>query len=46
MPLIMAYLFHLVQINISYSSCAKAKTNVFSRVFPYLVLDIEREMEL
>jgi hypothetical protein len=29
----------LVQMPISYSSCAKAKTNVLSSVFLYLVLD-------
>jgi hypothetical protein len=28
----------LVQMHISYSSCAKAKTNVLPRVFLYLVL--------
>jgi hypothetical protein len=38
-PLIMPYLFHLVQIHISYSSSAKAKTNVLPRIFLYLVLD-------
>jgi hypothetical protein len=30
-PLIMSYFFHLVQMHISYSSCSKAKTNVFPR---------------
>jgi hypothetical protein len=29
----------LVQMHISYSSCASAKTNVFPRVFLCLVLD-------
>jgi hypothetical protein len=29
----------LVQMHISYSSCAKAKTNVLSSVFLSLVLD-------
>jgi hypothetical protein len=29
----------LVQMHISYSSCAKAKTNVPPSVFLYLVLD-------
>jgi hypothetical protein len=29
----------LVQMHISYSSCAKAKTNVLPSVFSYLVLD-------
>jgi hypothetical protein len=29
----MAYLFHLVQMHISYSFCAKAKTNVLPSVF-------------
>jgi hypothetical protein len=38
-PLIMPCLFHLVQMHISYSSCGKAKTNLFPRVFLYLVLD-------
>jgi hypothetical protein len=38
-PLIMACLFHLVQMQISYSSCAKAKTNVFPSLSLYLVLD-------
>jgi hypothetical protein len=38
-PFIMSYLFHLVQMHISYSTCAKANTNVLSRVFPYLVLN-------
>jgi hypothetical protein len=38
-PFIMACLFHLVQIHIYYSSCAKAKTNVLPSVFLYLVLD-------
>jgi hypothetical protein len=38
-PLIILYLFHLVQMHISYSSCAKAKTTVLPRVFLYLVLD-------
>jgi hypothetical protein len=37
--LIMSYLFHLVQMHISYSSCAQAKTNVFPRIFLCLVLD-------
>jgi hypothetical protein len=37
--LIMACLFHLVQLHISYSYCAKAKTNMLSSVFLYLVLD-------
>jgi hypothetical protein len=32
-------LFHLVQMHISYSSCAKAKTNVFSSIYLWLVLD-------
>jgi hypothetical protein len=32
-------LFHLVQMHISYFSCAKAKTNVLSSVFQCLVLD-------
>jgi hypothetical protein len=35
----MACLFHLVQLHISYSSCAKIKTNVIPSVFSYLVLD-------
>jgi hypothetical protein len=35
----MACLFHLVQMRISYFSCAKAKTNVLPSVFLYLVLD-------
>jgi hypothetical protein len=35
-PLIMACLFHLVQMHISYSSCAKAKTNMLPSVFLYL----------
>jgi hypothetical protein len=35
----MSYLFHLVQMHISYSSCAKAKTNVLSRIFLHLVLN-------
>jgi hypothetical protein len=30
--LIMPCLFHLVQMHISYSSCAKAKTNVLSSI--------------
>jgi Na+/melibiose symporter-like transporter len=34
-----SYLFLLVQMRISYSSCAKAKTNVLPRVFLCLVLD-------
>jgi hypothetical protein len=38
-PLIVPYLFHLVQMHISYSSCVEAKTNVLSRIFLYLVLD-------
>jgi hypothetical protein len=38
-PLIMSYLFRLVQMHISYSFCAKAKTNVLPRIFPYLVLN-------
>jgi hypothetical protein len=38
-PLIMTCLFHLVQMHISYSSCAKAKTNVLPSIFLYLVLD-------
>jgi hypothetical protein len=38
-PLIMACLFHLVQMHISYSSCDKAKTNVLPRIFLYLVLN-------
>jgi hypothetical protein len=38
-PLIMACLFHFVQMHISYSSCAKAKTNVLPSAFQYLVLD-------
>jgi hypothetical protein len=38
-PLIMECLFHLVHMHISYSSCAKSKTNVFPSVFLYLVLD-------
>jgi hypothetical protein len=38
-PLIMSYLFHLVQMYISYYSCAKSKTNVRPSVFLYLVLD-------
>jgi hypothetical protein len=37
--LIMACLFHLVQVHISYSSCAKARTNMLPSVFLYLVLD-------
>jgi hypothetical protein len=37
----MACLFHLVQMHISYSSCAKAKTNVLPSVFLYLVLDLK-----
>jgi hypothetical protein len=37
----MACLFHLVQMHISYSSCAKAKTNVLLSVFLYLVLDLK-----
>jgi hypothetical protein len=36
----MACLLHLVQMHISYSSCAKAKTNVLPSVFLYLVLDL------
>jgi hypothetical protein len=35
----MSYLFHLVQMHISYSSCAKAKTNVLPRIFLCLVLN-------
>jgi hypothetical protein len=35
----LVYLFHLVQMHISYSSCAKAKTNVPPSLFMYLVLD-------
>jgi hypothetical protein len=35
----MTCLFHLVQMHISYSSCAKAKTNVLPRVSLYLVLN-------
>jgi hypothetical protein len=38
-PLILACLFYLVQMHISYSFCAKAKTNVLPRVFLYLVLN-------
>jgi hypothetical protein len=38
-PLIMSCLFHLVQMHISYYSCAKAKTNVLPRIFLYLVLN-------
>jgi hypothetical protein len=37
----MACRFHLVQFHISYSSCAKAKTNMLSIVFLYLVLDLK-----
>jgi hypothetical protein len=33
------YLFHLVQMNISYSSYANAKTNVLPSLIMYLVLD-------
>ena len=32
-------LFHLVQMHISYSSCAKTTTNVFLSVFLYPVVD-------
>jgi hypothetical protein len=39
LALIMACLFHLVQMHIFYSSCAEAKTNVLPSVFLYLVLD-------
>jgi hypothetical protein len=38
-PFIMACLFHLVQMHISYSSCAKSKTSVLPSAFLYLVLD-------
>jgi hypothetical protein len=38
-PLIMTCLFHLVQMHITYSSCAKANTNVLPSVFLYLFLD-------
>jgi hypothetical protein len=37
----MAYLFHLVQMHIFYSSCAKAKTNMLPSVFLYLFLDLK-----
>jgi hypothetical protein len=34
-----SYLFHMVQMHISYHPCAKVKTNVFSSIFLSLVLD-------
>jgi hypothetical protein len=33
------YLFHLVQLQNSYPSCAKVKTNVLPRLSLYLVLN-------